>query len=284
MSLAESAASPTRQPTLDPLIDRVVSSPTRHGEQPQETTASVAFRTEQSARHPGRRGGYINSVLSIRVGAAVGSCATEPGELDDVELPEIAGSTVAELLEHDNRAVRVASLDAYLAHRVPHAEHPLGRRNRIEAGSSLEKSMTRARSVIDLLEPTEASNVAVIGVVNSLLAVLRERGIDYVPCDVKGGRTEWGEPVLTDHTEAVARCDAVLTSGMVLGNGSFEEISSACQRRGLPLVTFAQTGCAVFRELLGTQVTALSAEPYPFFWLTGDATDTYAYSAKGGAR
>src|SRR5699024_8631761 len=97
----------------------------------------------------------------------------------------------------------------------------------------------------------------------SLLVVLRERGIGYVPCDYKGGSTEWGETIVGEHETAIQGSDAVLASGMVLGNGTFDEIVELCRTRNLPLVVFAQTGSAIFREMLGSEVTALSAEPYP---------------------
>lgn len=238
--------------------------------------------TVQSAHHAGRGSGYTNSVLSVRIGGAVGSCAVEPGQLEPDSVHALVGRSVAELLEHEDPAVRVAVLDAYLAELAPHAGHPDARTVRIPAGTSLEKSMTRARAVAELVPG--GGEVAVIGVVNSLLAALRERGARPVPCDLKGGRTEWGDPVLLDHREAISGAQAVLASGMVLGNGTFDEIAGLCRERGLPLVLFAQTGAAVLREMVGAEVHALSAEPYPFFWLSGDSTDIHCYTAAGEPR
>lgn len=240
-------------------------------------TVSVAFLTVQAAQHSGRRSGYVNTVLSVRVGSAVGSCAAEPGELGDEVVREIVGGDVAELLDHPSRAVRVAVLDACLADAVPHAQHPRSRAVRIPAGTSLEKSMARARAVAELVPVPAGSRVAVIGVVNSLLAALRERGIDCAPCDLKGGRTELGDEILADHRAAIDGADAVLASGMVLGNGTLDDIAGRCRLRQLPLVVFAQTGSAVFREMLGREISALSAEPYPFFWLSGDDTGIHLY-------
>ncbi|QUH06172.1 hypothetical protein HUO13_23315 [Saccharopolyspora erythraea] len=218
----------------------------------------------------------------MRVGNAVGSCAVEAGEADSLDVGDLAGRTVTELLGHRQAPVRVAVLDAYLAWLQPHSQHPRSSLVHVPAGTSLEKSVARARAVADLVPVRPGGAVAVIGVVNSLLAALGERGAHRVPCDLRGGTTEWGEPVTTDHREAISRADAVLASGMVLGNGTFDEISALCRERGLALVVFAQTGSAVLRELVGTHVHALSAEPYPFFWLTGDGTDIHTYVAQGG--
>lgn len=275
----------TANSALDSLTERVRHELTsgKNGHSEDDIRASVAFLTIQGSQHTGRKTGYVNTVLSVRVGRAVGSCAVEPNQAAALDVSEITGSSVAELLEHPETAVRVAALDAYLASVTAHTEHRASEPVRVPAGTSLEKSLARVHAVAGLLDLPSGSTVAVIGVVNSLLNILRELGFHYIPCDIKGGETEWSEPIHTDHRTALPSADAVLASGMTLGNGTFDEIAEFCQTNGRPLVIYAQTGSAVFRELLGTRINALSAEPYPFFWLTGDSTDIYLYrDAHGG--
>ncbi|MEV6636287.1 DUF364 domain-containing protein [Actinoplanes sp. NPDC051470] len=250
--------------TLDSLIDEVRDSPV-------DQRVSVAFVTRQGARHAGRGRAYRNHVLSLRVGAAVGSCAIEPGELDDDIAYDCVGVPVKKLLSHENRAVRVAALDAALMDTRPHAEGAMT----IERGTSLEKSRRRAAAVVDLLPRTRT--VLVVGVVNSLLEQLRQRGQDYLPCDHAGGETEWGEPFLPDATALLGRCDAILASGMTLGNGTFEPLLAHAATTGKPFVAFAQTGSAVLPRFLGAGLSAVSAEPYPFFWLDGGPTTIFRY-------
>lgn len=239
----------------------------------------MAFTTRQAVRHRGRASGYRNEVLSLRLDAAVGSCAVEPGELPDGLLDECVGAPVDALLRHETRAVRVAALDAYLGWLRPHGPANGAVNRPLPAGSSLLKSRERARRVVELLELPPGSTVLVVGVVNSLLQALRERQLGYVPCDFKGGTTEWGEPVRTDALAELERCDAVLASGMTLGNGSFEALRAHAERCRRPLVMFAQTGSAVLPWLLGSGVSAVCAEPYPFFWLDGGAGVVHHYRA-----
>ena len=59
---------------------------------------------------------------------------------------------------------------------------------------------------------------------------------------------------------------------------------AAARRTGKPLVAFAQTGSALLPRFLGAGLTAVSAEPYPFFWLDGGPTTIYRYRAADGAR
>ncbi|MER6117586.1 hypothetical protein [Streptomyces sp. NPDC001743] len=253
----------------------------RFGPDPCTRRIAMAFTTRQSVRHPGRGTGYRNEVLSLRLGAAVGSCAVEPGELPAEAVDDCVGADVATLLAHRLRPVRVAALDTYLMDVLPHGPAAGARPRLLPAGSSLEKSRARARAVVGLLDLPPGRTVLVVGVVNSLLEALRERGLAYVPCDLKGGTTEWGEPVRTDVPTGPDHWDAVLVSGMTLGNGTFEPLRERALRNGTPLVAFAQTGSAVLPRLIGAGVTAVSAEPYPFFWLDGGSGTVHRYGGPG---
>jgi hypothetical protein len=254
-------------------VEDLIAKARHHGQAALPVT--VAFTTRQAAQHAGRAGGYRNEVVSVRVADAVGSCAVEPGEVADSDVFEVIGRPVVELFDHPMRAIRVAALDAHLMAGRPFATDPAGEPVQIAAGDSLAKSMARARAVGDLLPVGSGARVAVIGVVNSLLRALRERGMSYTPCDLKPGRTAWGEPVTTDAAAAIAGADAVLATGMTLGNGTIDGLLAT----GAPVVLFAQTGAAIARELVGLGVQAVSAEPYPFFWLTGGDTLIYRYRA-----
>lgn len=265
--------------TVAELLGRVRAG--AYGPDPAEQRVALAFTTAQAVQHEGRSGGYRNEVLSLRLAAAIGSCAVEPGALPPAGLDDCAGATVADLLDHPLLPVRIAALDAYLMHVRPHTPDNGARPYPIPAGSSLQRSRARARAVVDLLPETGLRRVLVVGVVNSLLERLRERGLAYAPCDLKGGVTEWGEPVLTDALAELERCDAVLASGMTLGNGTFQPLLDHAAATGTPLVMFAQTGSAVLPHFLGAGVSAVSAEPYPFFWLDGGPGVVHRY---GGTR
>lgn len=275
---------PAPAASYDDLVTRVLDG--EFGPDPRTRHITVAFSTRQAVRHEGRGGGYRNEVLSLRLGAAVGSCAVEPGALPDAAVEDCVGADIAGLLAHPLRPVRVAALDAYLTQTLPHTPANGARPWSLPAGSSLRKSRARARAVTGLLDAPPGARVLVVGVVNSLLEALRSRGLSYVPCDLKGGTTEWGEPVRSDALAELARCDAVLASGMTLGNGSFEPLREAALRHGTPLVMFAQTGSAVLPRFLGSGVSAVCAEPYPFFWLDGGPGSIHRYRAPapGAAR
>jgi hypothetical protein len=259
--------------TLADLVELVRSGGL--GLDPVDCRVSVGFTTRQGARHATRGQSYRNTVVSLRVEEAVGSCAVE--DITDGEVHACVGATVHDLLGHPNPAVRTAALDAYLAHVRPH--HLCATKSiTVGPGGSLAKSMARAEAVINLLDPAPGDRVLVVGVVNSLLHHLRARGATYVPCDLKGGRTEWDEPIATDAESALDGCDLVLASGMTVGNGTFEPLLRLAV--GKPMVMFAQTAGAVLPWFIGSGVRAVSAEPYPFFWLDGGPTTIHHYTER----
>lgn len=278
MTAGGSSRPPT--PCFDTLLDQVLRG--EFGPGPRTRRIDVAFTTSQAVRHEGRHGGYRNEVLSLRLGRSVGSCAVEPGALPDGTVEDCAGAELAALLAHPLLPVRVAALDAFLMDILPHAPAQGAQSVDIPAGNSLERSRARASAVVDLLELPPGRTVLLVGVVNSLLAELRSRGLRAIPCDFKGGTTEWGEPIVTDALDEVGRCDAVLASGMTLGNGTFAPLSRSAREHGKPLVMFAQTGSAVLPRFLGAGVAAVCAEPYPFFWLDGGPGTLHRYRAHDG--
>jgi hypothetical protein len=255
--------------TVDDLVGRVLLGAL--GSDPAALRVSVGFATRQGVRHRNREQGYRNEVISLRVDRAVGSAAVEPDEVPDDVVYDCVGATVAELLAHPLLPVRIAALDAYLMSVRPHD----GVAVRIPGGDSYQKSLARADAVVDLV--AAPGPVLVIGVVNSLLHQLRERGLSYVACDRKGGRTEWGEPVVADAADALDECAGLLVSGMTLANGTFDPLLAHARDTGKPLVMFAQTGSAVLPWFVGAGVTAVSAEPYPFFWLDGEPSVLHHY-------
>jgi hypothetical protein len=265
--------------SLDELLGRVRAA--GYGADPAEERVAVAFTTAQAVRHAGRTSGYRNEVLSLRLAEAVGSCAVEPGALPAAALDDCVGASVAELLDYPLLPIRIAALDAYLMHARPHTRANGAQPCPLPAGSSLDKSRARARAVVDLLPVNRLRRVLVVGVVNSLLERLRTTGVGYVPCDLKGGTTEWGERVRTDAGAELEHCDAILASGMTLGNGTFELLLAHAAATGKPLVMFAQTGSAVLPYFIGSGVSGVCAEPYPFFWLDGGPGAVHRY---GGDR
>lgn len=284
--MSPAAPASARAATYDELLTLVRSG--ELGPDPAGLRISVAFTTRQAVRHEGRGTGYRNEVLSLRLAKAVGSCAVEPGALPDSAVEDCVGADVARLLEHPLQPVRIAALDAYLMHATPHTPDNGAEPVTLPAGTSLERSRARARAVAGLLDLPPGATVLVVGVVNSLLEALRSRGLGYVPCDLKGGVTEWGEPVVTDALAAAGRCDALLVSGMTLGNGTFEPLREHALRQDKQLVMFAQTGSAVLPRFLGHGVSAVCAEPYPFFWLDGGPGTVHRYRYRadrpGGTR
>jgi hypothetical protein len=247
------------------------------GPDPATIPVTGSWSTIQRSGHAGRAQIYRNVVVSLRAGCAVGSCYVEPDELDAEDIDACVGHTLADLLPRPRLAIQVAALDAYFDFVAPHALQSGAEAVTIPGGTTLEKSLFRARRVVGLLDLRPGMRVALIGVVNSLIQAIREQDATCLACDFNTTRTEWGDPVSQHWQAVVDDADAVLATGMTLSNASFDPLLTRARARGLPLVVYAQTGSAVVPRFVGQGVTAVSAEPFPFFSLHGGPTTIYLY-------
>ena len=249
----------------------------RLGPAPIELVATSVFWIQHGTRLTGGGVTYRNQYLLVRVRDAFGACAFEEGEVPAQLCGEWSGRPVAELLDADVPALRVAALDAYLGTLAPHRADPRAESVELPTGSPEVRAAARDNAVAELLRVPAGGTVGMIGVVNPLVAAVRERGATPLLCDSNLRSTQWGDPVSQDMTALLETADVVLATGMTIGNGSFDRILVRCRQRGVPLVLYAQTGAAIAREFLGYGVSALSAEPFPFSQFSAGPTTLYRY-------
>ncbi|MGH3567371.1 MAG: Rossmann-like domain-containing protein [Pseudonocardia sp.] len=261
--------------TVAALVDEVLAG--GHGPPPEGLVATSVFWVHHGTRLPGSTTTYRNQYLLVRVGPVFGACGFEAGEADPGICVDASGSPIDALLRDGPPALRTAALDAYLAAAVPHRDADAARTVMLPAGPPEVRARARDAAVAGLLDVAPGAKVALIGVVNPLVAAIRERGADPLPCDLNLGQTQWGDPVTPVMADVLEAADAVIATGMTIGNGTFDAILARCRARELPLIVYAQTGSAVARAFLGAGVTALSAEPFPFSQFSADPTALYLY-------
>ncbi|WP_434599342.1 Rossmann-like domain-containing protein [Streptomyces sp. A5-4] len=250
-----------------------------YGPPPQELAVTSAFWLHNTTRLVGGEVTYRNHYLLLRSGDAFGACSFEAGELVPGFCANVSGRTLDTLIRHGSLPVRIAALDAYLARVEPHRGHPAAEPVTLPSGTPEARAHARDAAIAGLLDITPGAKVALIGVVNPLVAAIRERGGVCLPCDLNLRTTQWGDPVATNMAEVLEAADAVVATGMTLSNGSFDLIVEHCRARGIPLVVYAQSGSAVARAFLGAGVSALSAEPFPFSQFSADETTLHRYRA-----
>lgn len=263
--------------TVGELVARVRAG--EHGTPPSELVATSVFWLHHGTRLAGGNTTYRNQYLLVRCGQSFGACAFEAGEVDPAICRDASGSTLDDLLRDGPLPLRIAALDAYLAELRPHRDAQDAEAVVLPAGTPEVRARARDAAIAGLLDIVPGAKVALIGVVNPLVAAIRERGGVCLPCDYNLRTTQWGDTVARTMTEVLDAADAVVATGMTLSNGTFDEILGRCRDRAVPLVVYAQTGSAVARAFLGAGVSALSAEPFPFSQFSADPTVLYRYRA-----
>ncbi|WP_175412575.1 Rossmann-like domain-containing protein [Streptomyces sp. TRM64462] len=252
-----------------------------YGPPPQELAVTSAFWLHHTTRLAGSQVTYRNHYLLLRSGDAFGASSFEAGALAPDFCADASGHTLDTLIRRESAPVRIAALDAYLGRVQPHRSAPAAEAVILPTGTPETRAEARDAAVAGLLDTAPGAKVALIGVVNPLVAAIRERGGTPLPCDFNLRTTNWGDPVTDDMNQVLAEADAVVATGMTLSNGSFDVILEHCRKQEIPLVVYAQTGSAVARAFLGAGVTALSAEPFPFSQFSADETALYRYRAAG---
>ncbi|MCY0931616.1 DUF364 domain-containing protein [Streptomyces sp. H27-H1] len=260
------------------MIEAVLAG--EHGPLPSELVATSVFWVHHGTRLAGGDTTYSNQYVLVRLNGSFGGCAFEAGQVDPSICRESSGTPLDLLLREGPRPLRIAALDAYLSEIQPHrAAGAAGTAEPVTltAGSAEVRARARDAAIAGLLDIEEGASVGLIGVVNPLVAAIRERGGTPLPCDFNLRTTQWGDPVTTDMHEVLERAEVVVATGMTLSNGSFDTILERCRSRGIPLIVYAQTGSSVARAFLGSGVTALSAEPFPFSQFSAEETVIYRY-------
>ncbi|OEJ30525.1 Rossmann-like domain-containing protein [Streptomyces subrutilus] len=278
---AAPAASPR---TVDELTAAVLAG--EHGPLPSALVATSVFWIHHGTRLAGGDTTYLNQYVLVRLGGSFGGCAFEAGEIDPAVCRDASGSPLDVLLREAPRPLRMAALDAYLAEVRPHTGAvDAGEAEAVvlPAGTPEVRAKARDAAIAGLLDIPAGAGVGLIGVVNPLVAAIRERGGVPLPCDFNLKTTQWGDPVTDDMHQVLDGAQAVVATGMTLSNGSFDTILDRCRSRGIPLVVYAQSGSAVARAFLGAGVSAVSAEPFPFSQFSADPTRLYRYRAPAGA-
>lgn len=256
--------------TLDDLLHDTV-------DQAGATVATSVFWLHHGTRLAGSTATYLNRYVAVRVGGAFGACAFEEGQVTPDVCRRASGAALSQLLAEGPPPLRAAALDAHLAHTGPHREDPRAEPVVLPAGTPEQRAAARDAAIAELVPITEGARIALIGVVNPLVAAIRERGGECLPCDFNLRTTQWGDPVTPSMEEVVETADAVVATGMTLGNGTFDPLLARCRERGVPLYVYAQSASAVARAFLGRGVAGVCAEPFPFSQFSAEDTTLYRY-------
>lgn len=263
---------------IDTLVDEVLAG--LIGPPPTTMAVTSVFWLSHGSRLAGSDTSYRNHYVVARVGPSFGACSITVDAIDPATCHSASGSAVDVLLRDKTQPLlQFAVLDAYLAAIRPHRDDPDAEPVTLPAGTPEQRAHARDAAIADLLDIAPGAKVALIGVVNPLVAAIRERGGECLPCDLTLRTTQWGDRIAESSDEVLDAADVVVATGMTLANNTFDRILARCRARGVPLILYAQTGSAVARTFLGAGVTALSAEPFPFSQFSADPTQLYRYRA-----
>jgi len=238
------------------------------------TGASSIYQTTQ---FPESRTKYHNYYLLLRSESYFGACAHTAEQLESSIAGQLSGHHLHDALSDERLVVQIAAMDAYLGVNLPHAQH-CQQILQINEGTPLQKAVQRDELIANMAQIKPNDKVALIGVVNPLVAAIKERGGVCLLCDLQLSETQWGDAIERDMEKVLEQADVVICTGMTLSNGTFDRVLEIVRQRNIPLTVYAQTGSAVVAQFLGQGVSALVAEPFPFTQFSGGQTTVYCYT------
>lgn len=250
------------------------------GGDPRKLFTTGASYIYQTTQFPGSETKYYNYYLLLRVESYFGACSHSLDQLSIDIAEELSGTPLSFCIQDARLPVRVAAMDAYLGTVFPHAEH-CSKIIDLPAGTPVERANFRDNYIADAANIAPGMKIALIGVVNPLIAAIKQHGGTCLPCDLQMEKTQWGDPVEKDMEKVLDVADGVICTGMTLSNGTFDRIVERTTQRNIPLTVYAQTGSAIAARFVDNGITALVAEPFPFSQFSAGSTRLYYYG-KGG--
>ena len=220
------------------------------------------------------------------IAGGLGSCFIEPGWIkSDKNLTSLVGQDILNLNDQP-KFIRVAGLDA--AYGVIKG---IGADITTLHGHPARKVVARAEIVareanraLSMSTSTKLYDFACVGVVGSIVNALQrisdkpilltENNQELVGQNIASFEVRFGEEYTLD---AVAKSRVAIVTAMTIANGTFQEICETARRHNTELVVFAQTGANFGKELLQYGVTAVIAEPFPFYNMAIGPTNVYCY-------
>ena len=195
------------------------------------TGASYIYQTTQ---FPNSINKYHNYYLLLRVGTYFGACSHVPEQLGIEAGREFSGKSLKSCVIDPRLPVRIAAMDAYLGTVYPH-ERQCSDAVELPGGTPAEKADFRDNLIADIANIEQGMRIALIGVVNPLIAAIRKRGGTCLPCDLQMERTQWGDPVEKDMEKFYKSLDVFVLPSVV--REAFGLVLCEAMYCGVPVVT-----------------------------------------------
>ncbi len=142
-------------------------------------------------------------------------------------------------------------------------------------GTPAEKADFRDNLIADIANIEQGMRIALIGVVNPLIARNTKARRNLPSLRFANGKNTMGRPRRKGYGKSIDSADGVICTGMTLSNGTFDRVVERVLERNIPLTVYAQTGSAVAARFVGNGITSLLAESFPFSQFSANATRVF---------
>ena len=197
---------------------------------PESFTVCGSSYIYQTSKLPGASIVYENYYLLMRVEAYFGVCCHSASQLEMKIAGQLSGLNLRDVISDSRLPVQIAAMDAYLGNLFDHKEM-CSKMIELPYGTTMQRAEIRDEIVASTARVRPGQRVALIGVVNPLVAAIRECGGICLPCDFNMEKTQWGDHVEKDMEKVLREADSVICTAMTLGNGTFDRILECAREK-----------------------------------------------------
>lgn len=195
-----------------------------------------------------------------------GACFLHGGDIQESDLDKCVGEKALDVVSSVPLPIGVALLDGYysLINRVtdkkPQSVFAF-------SGTGSDKSMQRAKKIVDLAEIDKHSKVLFIGVIVDLVGSVLEKHAEVRLADfLLAGSDILGCNVHYDASPFIEWADTIIMTGNTLKTNTTEFLLKTISKLGTKLLVYSMTGSNIAPYYLNFGAKIVTAETFPYYW------------------
>ncbi len=266
------------QPTFETLLEYAYSK--RYLVDQDATFVEFVVTFNERALLLGDQRVYDDPYMLVQtVSGSQGACFMNLGDTKDTDVEGVVGKPALEVASTVPRHVGIALLDAYYQ-LLNIAEGIIPSETLFFNGLGHEKSLQRAKKIIELAQIEKGVKVAMIGVISDIVKEALDKGASIKLADFgMYGAESFGLPIEKDATQFINWADVVIMTGNTLKTRTTDSLLENISKNNKRILVYAMTGSNIAPRYLRYGAHTVTCESFPYYWYANVASCMKIYRA-----
>lgn len=221
---------------------------------------------------------YTDPYLLVQLASgAQGACFLHLEDWNTNDLEMIAGQPVLDVISNYPRHIQVALLDALYYH-INLMENIVPTGELQFEGTGSEKSLQRAKKLIELISIQNGSKVAIVGLIVDILRMALDKNAKVRVADLaESGKTICGIDIEYDAVPLLDWADTVIMTGNTLKTNTSEQLFKLAAKNSINVLVYSMTGHNIAPRYLGCGANVVTCETFPYYWYANTPSKMQIY-------